>query len=61
MSGKWKRFTSGAQTFRELLGSMWNGPFWWLVPVLLFLLPLALIFVFLHAVPYVAPFVYTLV
>ncbi len=61
MTGKWARFASGIRTFRELLAAMWNGPYWWLVPVLIFLIPLALLFVFLHAVPYVAPFVYTLV
>jgi hypothetical protein len=38
---------------------MWRGPYWWLVPVVLILLPSALIFVFLQAVPLVAPFVYT--
>ena len=47
-----------ATTF-ELLRAMWNGPFWWLVPLVVFLLPAAMIFVFLQAAPLVAPFVYT--
>jgi len=43
----------------ELIRTLWGGPFWWLVPLVLFLLPAALIFVFLQAAPLVAPFVYT--
>jgi len=43
----------------ELIRSLWNGPFWWLVPVLGILLPAAVVFIFLQAVPVVAPFVYT--
>jgi hypothetical protein len=43
----------------ELLRAMWDGPFWWLVPLVVFLLPAAVIFVFLQAAPLVAPFVYT--
>jgi hypothetical protein len=39
---------------------MWRGPYWWLVPLILFLLPAALIFVVLQAVPLAAPFVYTI-
>lgn len=49
----------GIRTVAELVRSMWHGPYWWLVPVVLVLLPSALIFVFLQAVPLVAPFVYT--
>jgi hypothetical protein len=44
----------------ELIAAMWNGPYWWLVPALFVLLPAAAVFVFLQAVPIVAPFVYTL-
>lgn len=43
----------------ELIRAVWSGPFWWLVPVLCVLLPAAVVFVFLQAVPVVAPFVYT--
>lgn len=43
----------------ELIRSVWHGPFWWLVPVLCLLLPAAAVFIFLQAVPVVAPFVYT--
>ena len=46
-------------TVAELIRSLWNGPFWWLVPVLCILLPAAVVFIFLQAVPIVAPFVYT--
>ena len=43
----------------ELLKTLWDGPYWWLVPVVLLLLPAALILIFLQAAPLVAPFVYT--
>jgi uncharacterized phage infection (PIP) family protein YhgE len=46
-------------TAAELLSALWNGPFWWLVPVVLLLLPAAALFIFLQAAPLVAPFVYT--
>jgi hypothetical protein len=54
-----RNIREGFRTVVELIGSMWRGPYWWLVPVVLILLPSALIFVFLQAVPLVAPFVYT--
>lgn len=43
----------------ELLRALWDGPYWWLVPVVLLLLPAAALFIFLQAAPLVAPFVYT--
>ena len=43
----------------ELLRALWNGPYWWLIPVVLLLLPAAAVFIFLQAAPLVAPFVYT--
>lgn len=43
----------------ELIKNLWSGPNWWLVPVILILLPAAAVLVFLEAVPVVAPFVYT--
>ena len=46
-------------TVGELISALWSGPNWWLVPVVLLLLPAAVLFVFLQAVPVVAPFVYT--
>ena len=55
-----ERFRMALATCRELLGSLWKGRYWWLVPVVLTLLPLAAIFVFLQSVPLVAPFVYAL-
>lgn len=50
----------GLATAAELLLALWRGPFWWLVPLVAFLLVTATLFVFLQAVPVVAPFVYTL-
>lgn len=38
---------------------VWRGPYWWLVPILVLLLPAAIVFVVLQAAPVVAPFVYT--
>ncbi len=49
----------GLRTAGELVRALWRGPYWWLVPVVALLLPAALVFVFLQAVPLVAPFVYT--
>jgi len=54
------RVRGGAATAIELIGTLWRGPYWWLVPVLMVLLPAALVFVVLQAVPIAAPFVYTL-
>ena len=57
-----RRFLSGPRlalgTVAELVRGVWRGPRWWLVPVLLLLLPIAALLVFLQAVPLVAPFVY---
>ena len=54
-----KRVWSGLKTVGELIRAMWNGRYWWLVPLILFLLPAALVFVVLQAAPLAAPFVYT--
>ena len=50
----------GARTVFELLGGLWRGPRWWLAPLVFLLLPTAILFICLKAVPLVAPFVYTL-
>ncbi|MFT7485567.1 MAG: hypothetical protein ACI9F9_001417 [Candidatus Paceibacteria bacterium] len=50
---------TGTATAVELIRGLWQGPFWWMVPIVLLLLPAAVLFVFLQAVPFVAPFVYT--
>ena len=50
----------GLATAVELVRGLYSGPYWWLTPVLLYLLPAAVVFIFLQAVPYVAPFVYTI-
>ena len=59
MPGFVRNFATGLSTVRELVVGWWRGPFWWLLPILLFLLPLSLLFVFLKAAPILAPFVYT--
>lgn len=53
------RVRLGVSTSVELVQGLWRGPFWWLVPLLFILLPLALVLVLLQAYPAVAPFVYT--
>lgn len=47
------------RTAGELIAYLWDGPYWWLVPVVLLLSPFALLFLLLQAAPVVAPFVYT--
>ena len=54
-----KNLRSSFATTRELMAGLWRGPYWWLVPVIMLLMPAALFFVFLQAYPLVAPFVYT--
>jgi len=54
-----QKIRSGCSTARELIAALWSGPYWWLVPIMLLLLPAAIIFVVLQAAPIVAPFVYT--
>ena len=55
-----KKLSSGASTVKELLTHVWRGPNWWLVPVILILLPLSLVLVLLNAMPMVAPFAYSI-
>ena len=52
-------FRTRFSTALEFLKALWDGPYWWLVPVVLLLLPAAAVFIFLQAAPLVAPFVYT--
>ncbi len=49
----------GCATSVEFLRGLWRGPFWWMVPLIVVLLPAAILFVALQAAPIVAPFVYT--
>jgi hypothetical protein len=49
----------GAETALEMVRVLWNGPYWWLVLAFALLLPIAILFIVLQAVPWVAPFVYT--
>ena len=55
-----RRFRSGLTTSAELIRGLWSGPYWWLVPVVLLLLPTAILLVALQAAPVVAPFVYSI-
>jgi hypothetical protein len=55
-----KRAWTGAATTWELVRALWRGPYWWLVPLLLILIPAAVFFILLQAVPVVAPFLYTI-
>ena len=54
-----QKIRSGIATAWELLVALWKGPYWWLAPVIVLLLPAAIVFVILQAAPIVAPFVYT--
>ena len=54
-----QKIRSGVATSVELLVALWKGPYWWLAPVIVLLLPAAIVFVVLQAAPIVAPFVYT--
>ena len=51
-----KKILLGVLTAWELTVSVWRGPNWWLVPVVLSLLPAAALLVFLQTVPIVANF-----
>jgi len=55
----WQKITVGLATARELVGGVWRNGHGWLLPLLLFLLPAAAVFVLLQRVPLVAPFVYS--
>ncbi len=54
------RLSSSLTTVKELILGLWRGPFWWLVLLVGLLLPFSAIFIFFQAVPFIAPFVYTL-
>lgn len=56
---QFQKIRSGVATAVELLVALWKGPYWWLAPVIILLLPAAIVFVVLQAAPIVAPFVYT--
>jgi hypothetical protein len=60
MPGVVRRLRVGLSTSVELLRALWRGPYWWLVPVVVVLLPAAAAFTLLQTLPVVAPFVYTL-
>jgi hypothetical protein len=50
----------GIGTACELVRALWYGPYWWLAPFVVLLLPTAVVFILLKTIPLVAPFVYTL-
>jgi len=47
-------------TLLELLVGLHRSGYWWLIPLIIILLPLSLFFIVAQTVPIVAPFVYTL-
>jgi hypothetical protein len=55
-----KRVLEGVRSRCATLRALWRGPFWWLVPVVCFFVPIATVLIALQAVPLVAPFVYLL-
>ena len=60
MKQLWNGARSRGATLLELVRALWRGPFWWLVPVVGFLVPIAVTLIALQAIPIVAPFVYLL-
>ena len=40
------------------LVALWNGPYWWMVPMVIILLMASVVFIALQAAPLIAPFVY---
>ncbi|KAA3609452.1 MAG: hypothetical protein DWQ01_08955 [Planctomycetota bacterium] len=54
-----RRTRTGFATTFELLRSLWRGPYWWLVPLVVILIPAALFFILLQAMPIVSPFIYS--
>lgn len=55
-----RKLAWGARTAGELVVSIWRGPHWWVVPVVLMLLPVAVILVLVETVPIVGSFIYTI-
>ncbi len=47
-------------TLLELIVGLHKSGYWWLIPLVIILLPLSFFFILAQAVPIVAPFVYTL-
>ncbi|MGI9227853.1 MAG: DUF5989 family protein [Gammaproteobacteria bacterium] len=47
-------------TLSQLLRGLHKSGHWWLIPLIILMLPLSLFFILVQAVPIVAPFVYTL-
>ena len=54
-----QRVRNGFETSSELLGYFWKGQWWWLLPLLVLLLPLGTLFVVAQSSA-IAPFIYTL-
>ena len=44
----------------ELVAAFWNGPYWWMVPMVIMLLIASVVFIALQAAPLIAPFVYSI-
>lgn len=48
-----------ASIIRELFVFLWKEKIWWLIPLMVILILLAILMIFAHSSP-VAPFIYTL-
>jgi hypothetical protein len=55
-----RRLIEGCRSAGALVAAFWRGPYWWLAPLIVVLLPAAVLFVLLKTVPVMAPFVYAL-
>lgn len=60
MRRMWQSTRVGFATAAELVAAFWNGPYWWMVPVVIMLLMTSIVFIALQAAPLVAPFVYSI-
>ena len=56
----WQATRARFATGFELVVAFWEGPYWWLVPVVIILLMTSVFLIALQAAPLVAPFVYSI-
>ena len=55
-----RRFVESIRSLCELIAVLWRGPYWWSAPLVVVLIPTAVLFAVLKIAPIVAPFVYAL-
>ncbi len=56
----WNACAGWFATSIELIGAFWQGPYWWLVPVVIMLLMASIVLIALQAAPLISPMVYAL-